>query len=180
MNPTLETIYTRRSIRKFEDKPVTKAVIEQIIDAGRMAPSAMNRQPWHFIVVTDKDRIEQLSKGIAGAAQKFFDLLHGVNILKSADVIFHGAPVVIFISAPDDNHWAGIDTGACIQNMMLAARSLGLDTCPIGLARHVEKTKLLSTLNVPKGHRVQLAIIVGYGAEKGKLHKRKKNNVQYA
>lgn len=179
MNPTLDTIYTRRSIRKFKDKPVDKALIGQIIDAGRMAPSAMNGQPWHFSVLTDKDRIKQLSKDIAVVAQKYFNLLHGVNVLKSADIIFYGAPVVIFVSAPDNSEWAGIDTGTCIQNMMLAARSIGLDTCTVGLARYVEQSNLLPTLKVPKGYRIQLAISVGYGAEKGKRKRRKKNNVDY-
>ena len=69
---TLKTIYERRAVRKYKDEQVDKHLIEQIIDAGRMAPSAINKQPWKFYVLTDKEDIQIFSKEISKAAIKGF------------------------------------------------------------------------------------------------------------
>lgn len=195
LNNTLHIIYERRAVRKYKDKPVERAIIEQLLDAGRMAPSAINKQLWKFYVLTNKEQINNFSKEIATAAAKgilksgvkgivktassFLHFSHGVDFFKAPDPIFHGAPVVIFISSPKDNEWAGLDIGMCSQNIMLAAKSLGLDSCPVGLGKFVEQTKLFSTLNVPQKEQVQLAIIIGYGDEQPTLHERIKTNVIY-
>lgn len=196
MNDTIKTIFERRAIRKYKEKAVSKEIIEQIIDAGRIAPSAMNRQPWKFYVVTSKEDIKLFSHEIAKQGLKTIpkigikeavksivtgitNLSHGIDFLLSKDPVFHEAPVVIFITAPKDNEWAALDIGMCSQNMMLAAKSLGLDSCPIGFGKFVEKTKSYSKLNIPSDERVHLAIIIGYGDEKPEVHKRKKDNVFY-
>ena len=196
MNDTIKTIFERRAIRKYKEKAVSKEIIEQIIDAGRIAPSAMNRQPWKFYVVTSKEDIKLFSHEIAKQGLKTIpktgikeavksivtgitNLSHGIDFLLSKDPVFHEAPVVIFITAPKDNEWAVLDIGICSQNMMLAAKSLGLDSCPIGFGKFVEKTKSYSKLNIPSDERVHLAIIIGYGDEKPEVHKRKKDNVFY-
>ena len=179
MNDVIKTIYERRAVRKFKEIGVSRELIEQIIDAGRMAPSAQNQQVWNFLVLSDKGIIKLLSTEIAEVAKKYFHLLEGVDLLASVDFIFHGAPVVIFITAPQDNDWAAFDVAMCAQNMMLAAKSLGLDTCPVGLGKYAQQTKMLSKLKVPKGEKIELAVIIGYGNEKPKVHKRKKNNITY-
>lgn len=178
-NETLRTIYARRAVRKYKDQPVQKALIDQIIDAGRMAPSAMNRQLWKFYVLTNKKQIESLSPVIVKIANKIVSWVHGIDTPKTADIIFHNAPVVIFITAPKKSKWAPIDIGMCCQNMMLAAKSLGLDTCPVGLAKLLEKSDKISILGLSSSEQIQLAIIVGYGDENPPVHKRKKNNVKF-
>ena len=152
MNPTLNTIYQRRAVRKFKDIPIERKLIEQLLDAGRMAPFCRkNKQPWKFYILTDKESIKEFSKETAKAAAKgmlksgvkavvknalsslsSFHLSDAANFVKGEDPIFHSAPVVIFIAAPKDNEWAGLDIGMCSQNIMLAAKSLGLDSCPVG------------------------------------------------
>lgn len=178
-NETLKTIYQRRAVRKYKDKPVDKALIEQIIDAGRMAPSAMNRQLWKFYVMTDKKQIRSLSPIIVKVANKVLSWIHGMDSANSTDIIFHNAPVVIFITAPKKNRWAALDIGMCCQNMMLAAKSLGLDTCPIGLAKFLEKTDKISILGLSSSEQIQLALILGYGDEDPPVHERKKDNVRF-
>lgn len=194
-NETLKTIYSRRAVRKYKDIPVDKKLIEQIIDAGRMAPSAMNNQPWKFYVLSDKSEIKSFSKEIgkatlkgiakmgalkiAKAYAKALLHIHDLSFFKGDEFIFHGAPVVIFIAAPRDSEWASLDIGACMQNMMLAAKSLGLDSCPIGLAKFVEDTTVYSKLNVSEKDHVMLAIIIGYGDESPKAHERIKTNIFY-
>jgi len=104
-------------------------------------------------------------------------LSHGIDFLTTKDPVFYGAPVVIFITSPKENEWAGLDIGMCSQNIMLAAKSLGLDSCPIGFGKFVEKTKDYSKLNIPETEQVQIAIIIGYGKENPEIHERKKDNV---
>lgn len=194
MNEVIKTIYERRAVRKYTDKAVSKDIIEKLLDAGRMAPSAMNRQLWKFYVVTSKEDIKLFSGEIVKAGMKSITdmslksvanavvsgithLAHGIDFIKAKDPVFHGAPVVIFITAPKENEWAALDIGMCSQNIMLAAKSLGLDSCPIGFGKFVEKTKDYSKLNIPQTEQVQIAIIIGYGNETPEIHERKKNNV---
>lgn len=192
---TMDAIYSRRAVRRYKEKLVSKSLIEQVIDAGRMAPSAMNLQSWKFHVLTNRELIDDFAKAIGKAAIKvlpelkvkdvlksvFSTLLHphDLSFFKGRDFIFHGAPVVIFVSGRKGNDWTAIDIGACVQNMMLAAKSLGLDTCPIGLAKYVEKTAMVKKLNIDKDDQIYLAIILGYGNENPEIHKRKKENVFY-
>lgn len=192
-NPVIKAIYERRAVRKYTKQPVERQLIEQIIAAGRMAPSAINKQLWKFYVLTDRTEIHAFSSEIAKVAMKGFrkigvkgimkmakELLHfshGLDFIIAPDPIFHNAPVVIFITAPKFQEWAALDIGMCCQNMMLAAKSFGLDSCPIGLAKFVEHTDSYSRLNIPSSEQIHLAIIVGYGNEVPSVHERKKDNV---
>jgi nitroreductase len=144
-----------------------------------MAPSALNQQVWKFYVVTDAEEIKRLSFSIAQVAENYFPLSHGIDISKVDDLIFHHAPVVIFITAPKNNDWGSLDVGMCSQNMMLAARSLGLDSCPIGFAKFLHMTDKLSELGISNTEQIQLAIIFGYADEKPELHERKTDNVKF-
>jgi len=189
---TLTTIYERRAVRRYKDAPVDHELIKNILDAGRMAPSAVNKQPWKFYILTNKETIKAFAKEIAKVTARIFIKDHPGDVLKTAvsflhmlkvgdlfkrqDPIFHGAPVVIFITASRENEWAPLDIGMCAENMMLAANALGLDSCPIGLAKYVEQTKIFSRLQVPLSEQVHLAIILGYGDETPDIHKRIREN----
>lgn len=192
-NSTLDIIYSRRSVRKYKQEPIARKTIEQIIEAGRMAPSAMNLQPWSFYVLTDTGQIALFSKEISRTAVIRM-ARHGMRqLLKSAvglyhayrsmdfkfsdDPVFHGAPVVIFLSAPVDNNWAAIDVGMCAQNMLLAAESLGVSGCPVGFGTIVQYVKDYPLLKIPENERVVLAVVIGYADEHPVMHPRRKNNV---
>ena len=84
MNEVIKTIFKRRAVRKYKEKAVNKEIIGQLIAAGRMAPSAMNRQPWKFYVVTSKDDISLFSKEIAKVglvSNHIYLLVHRCNFL---------------------------------------------------------------------------------------------------
>ncbi|HZK65273.1 MAG TPA: nitroreductase [Puia sp.] len=195
---TVKIIYARRAVRKYKDKPVDRKLIEQVLDAGRMAPSAMNKQPWQFYVLTERDTIQSFSTEIAGVALKgtlksgisgmkqviktaagLLHFSHGIDLHALKDPVFYGAPVVIFLTAPRDNEWASLDVGMCAQNIMLAAKSAGLDTCPVGFGKYVENTKIYYRLHVPATEEVRLAIILGYGDELPEAHERISDNVLF-
>ena len=194
MNEVIKNIYERRAVRKYTNKAVSKDIIEKLLDAGKMSPSATNKQPWKFYVVTSKEDIKLFSSEIAKVGMKSMaemslkkvasaivssitDLAHGIDFMKAKDPVFYGAPVVIFITSPIENEWAGLDIGMCSQNIILAAKSLGLDSCPIGFGKFVEKSKDYPKLNIPQTEQVQIAIVIGYGNEIPEVHKRKKDNV---
>lgn len=195
MNETLKNIYERRAVRKYKNVPIATDFIDIILDAARMAPSAMNRQPWKFYVLRNEKQIKKYAKEIAEIAIKeikhhgimeivkmtlsSFHLSTMINFLKGSDHIFYGAPVVILITSPAADEWSTLDVGMCAQNIMLAAKSLGLDTCPVGFAKFITQTKDYYQLNIPDSEQVHLAIVAGYGDETPTMHERKGNNVIY-
>lgn len=194
-NETIQTIYQRRSIRKFKDLSVNKNTIEMIVNAGRMAPSAINKQPWQFHILTKHEDLDAISKavskklikgvfskGIKGLINNVLEFIHfpsKANFMNLRDPVFHGAPVVIVISAPKDNEWASIDVGMCAQNMLLASKSLGLDTCPIGMIKFLDDPVLLKKLKIPPANEIKIAIGLGYGDEKPMPHDRISDNLFY-
>ncbi len=195
MNDILKNIYERRAVRKYKNISINREVIDQLIAAGTMAPSAMNRQPWKFYVLTDHEKIRAHSKEIAHVAMgeikhisvkdalkmslSFFHLSAIKDFVATDDHVFYNAPVVIFITAPRADDWGALDVGMCAQNIMLAARSLGLETCPVGFAKFVMQTKSYHKLCIPDTEQVELAIIAGHGAEQPKPHERVGGNVMY-
>jgi len=177
-NETLNIISERRSVRKFTGDSVEKKHVQQIIEAGTMAPSAMNKQPWKFYVVNNKEKIKLLSDEIRKVAETILHLdLKAFQ--KETDPVFHGAPIVIFISTTIKDEWGPIDVGMCAQNMMLAAKSLGYDSCPIGFARAIEKSLVYYDMHIPKEEKIQLAIVIGKGNEKPVMPKRNADNINY-
>jgi nitroreductase len=193
LNEVLKVIYERRAVRIYKDIQIDRILIEKIIDVGRMAPSALNKQLWKFYILTDKDDIYEFSKEISKVvmsemiklgmkdivknAKSFLHFSKCSEILKSEDHVFYKAPVVIFITSPKKEEWAALDIGMCSQNIMLAAKSLGIDSCPVGLGKFIMKTKSYSKLKIPKEEQVYIAIILGYGNENPLLKELTKDNV---
>jgi len=146
----LELIKGRRSIRRYRPEPVERDKVIYCLEAARWAPSAGNRQPWEFIVVTEPETRKRLAE------------VHrwGRHMAE--------APVVVVALADpsrDPSYWQQ-DLGAAIQNLMLAAYSQGLGTCWIGVSGNPEyEEKFREILGVPSHLRVVTAITLGYPAE---------------
>ncbi len=150
---TIETIMNRRSVRKFHPKAIKKEDLETIIEAGRQAPSAANRQPWHFVVVTSADLRRQLGEACSGQSW-----------LAEAGAIVAG------VGKPSVNDkWYKVDVAIAMQNMILAATALGYGTCWIG-AFNQERVK--SLLGVPEDMRVVALTPIGIPADKPKARPR--------
>jgi nitroreductase len=151
-NSVLDAIENRRSIIRFETTLIDEEKIQAILEAGRWAPSWLNKQPWRFIVVTDPAIKERLSELVPTV----FKL--GVR----------EAPVCIVVSVdPNEDSFHFIEDGAAAtQNMALAAHSLGLGSCWIGtFAFKKEKKsaeeKIQVVLEIPKTHRVVSLLPIG-------------------
>lgn len=145
---SINSIYARRSIRNFKEKDVSVELINQIIDAGRVAPSAKNRQPWKYIVFGNEHKKELLNVMEAGLQREekgITDLpksRQGIPDAKNTLRIMQEAPIIIivlntnakspFLSVDNDERISEIcdslSIGASIENMILAAEEQGLGT----------------------------------------------------
>ncbi|MDR2054672.1 MAG: nitroreductase [Desulfovibrio sp.] len=127
----LENILTRRSIRRYQRRPVPREILEQIIEAGSYAPSARNSQPWHFTVVTDPERIARVTAELKAAVLRmpqnpYKDFVGAA----SYSVNFHNAPVFIIVSGNTEaSGMVESDCALALGTMFLAAHALGIGSC---------------------------------------------------
>ena len=164
MKTLMEIIKQRKSIRAYKDKALPKDVVNAILEAGKYAPTARNLQQLEYKVITNKALINKLSEGIAAALQKEGMPLKGPPGAKPN--FFHGAPLLIIITAPKDNMFAASDAALAVQNIMLYATSIDLGSCFIGMARLIEKDKnLLKMIHIADNMTIVAAVICGYPAE---------------
>ena len=127
----LNFIKERRSIRAFQSKSVPENEIEMILEAGRWAPSASNRQPWQFIIIKSKEMLEKVAK-----VARYGKFISGASF------------AVAIVGKPRTSHnWYVVDTSLVSMNMMLMAWSLGIGTCWIG-SMNKEKAKQVLGLSV--------------------------------
>jgi nitroreductase len=184
MNETLQSIRNRRSTRAFLEEQLKEEELQEIVDAGIYAPSATNRQPWNFTVVQNKDLLDRLNESFKELARNSGnEYLERVGNNEKFHV-FHNAPTVIFVSGDEKNHSAAVDCAAAVENILIAAESLGLGTCWIGfiafLLNNEQGKAYLKELGVPEGFRQFHSVAIGYKKVNiTNAPKRKENTVNY-
>jgi len=153
----LDVILSRRSIRRYENKEIPKDVLDKIVEAGRQSPSAANRQPYRFVIVTDSE----IKKELHGMFSRF---------LKKAPVVIVGCanPKALLTG-----EWATVDTTIALESMVLAAWSLGVGSCWIG---SFKEQKIKDSLKIPQDWKVVALVTLGYPAETPKPRKKKPTN----
>jgi len=145
----LDFIKSRRSIRKFLNKPVEKELISQILEAARWAPSAGNCQPWRFLAVTDKKK-----------TQKFDPFFHQPWVLNApAIIVVMASPEDTFKRYGPNSIWYIQDCAAASQNMLLMAHGLGLGAVWVGA---FSKEAVRDTLEIPSNLEVFGLICLGH------------------
>ena len=140
-----ECVSTLSSIRSYHQKEVPEEVIMEVLEAGRLAPSAHNDQPWEFILIRDKSMLTQMKK-------------YCVSGSFIAQVDF----AVVVVTDPSSK-WHEIDSTRAVQNMVLTAWSHKLGSCWIG---RLEKKGLMEYLNIPKHLNVLTVLPFGYFDER--------------
>lgn len=170
MNEVLENIKTRRSIRKFSDRPVEKELLDKIIEAGTYAPSGKNRQSAIIIAITNKKVLKELAEINRQV----------INLNKKT---MYDAPAVLIVLANKDISTYVHDGCAVIENMLLAAHSLGLGSCWVHRAKEEFETEygkeLLKKLGIEGNYEGIGHCLLGYPEEEGHLFPRKDNYVYY-
>lgn len=166
MNEVLKVIRERRSTRMFKSEQIKDEEIKEILDAGIYAPSATNKQPWHFTVVQNKEIIDALSNSFKELAKKSdneYIKRFGEN--KNFHV-FYNAPTVILISGDESNQMSAVDCAAATENMLLAAESLGIGSCWVGFVAYLlnneEGKEYLKKLGIPEGYKQIHSVALGY------------------
>lgn len=145
-NPVLEAIFSRRSVREFEETGIEPALVRKVLEAGIWAPSGLNNQPWRFAVVTDPEMIA-----------RFEPLTRYSRVVRSSRVLI---PVFVDRDAMYHEVKDHQAMGACIENMLLAAHSLGLGAVWLGeiIKSETEIRKLLGL-----GDQLELMAVLAMG-----------------
>lgn len=148
----LHWIHSRRSIRKYKDKALPDSAIEEILRAAMYAPSAVNRQPWHFIVVTDREVLDRVTEIHPNAS--FLNTASHAILVCGDDQLQH-----------DDGYYV-VDCGAATQNLLLAAHMLGIGACWIGVHPREERKRRFSELfGLPEHVHPFAMVSLGYPDE---------------
>ena len=164
----LEAIRGRRAVRDFKSEPVSAGLLYQLVSAARWAPSAMNEQPWHFTIVTDRTVLDEISAQAKAWLLKNLPSVprpaHFRDILAEPDFhIFYNAPCLVIISATSTGPWASEDAALAAENLMLMATDLALGSCWIGFAQGwLNTAEGHELLNLSQRAQVVAPIIVGY------------------
>ena len=193
MNQTLETILTRRSTRKFLRKPIPEEEMELIVQAALHAPSAKGLQTWQFTVVRNREKIQKLATAIREVLDR-----KGYNMYEPEALVIpsnlkespygrgdfrYGAPALVLVTNRKDHAMAPQDAACAMENMFLAAHSLGIgsvwinqlqDVCDVPAIRQV-----LDELGIPADHVVYGMAALGY-PDDVKADKARTGKVVYA
>ncbi|MDI9644587.1 MAG: nitroreductase family protein [Candidatus Verstraetearchaeota archaeon] len=137
-----EAILRRRSVRSYLPDPVPQEKLNRILEAGRLSPSAMNKQPWHFVVVTDPEKRRGLAHGKFGW------------MLKEAPLVIVGCG-----DREASPKWYKVDTAIALQTMVIAATGEELGTCWVG---SFDEAKVKEILKIPDRYEVVAMLAVGY------------------
>jgi len=191
-----EIVISRRSVRQYQDKPVSRDLVEKIIDLSRYSPTASNLQNVQYIIVTDKELIQKISKRIFAFSNRIlkwlqmrwgkliFRALARTDFVKSLsrylkvmdyykqqaeagrDYILHNAPVLLLLHAPAHSSFSCDNCNIAATNITNYSHALGLGTCYIGFLTMILRFNrtLRQWLDIPKGRRVFVSLVMGYPA----------------
>lgn len=149
MDPRLDIIFSRRSIRLYADEPVSEADIQSLLEAGMAAPSASNRKPWYFVVVTERDTLRALA-----AAHPFGKMLASAG----AAIAVCGDPAI--------SDWWVQDCSAATENVLVAAVGLGLGAVWLGSHGRPERERAIrEVLGIPERIGVLSLLSIGHPGE---------------
>ena len=171
MNQVIDAIEKRRSVRSYETRTVSADIINAIIEAGNQAPSAMNSQPWRFVVVENLDVKKKLLEAALPNAMDILEHVKDTDPERYAaikkryseleDPIYYSAPVVLFVIG--SGRYADHSCPLACENIMLAAYSLGLGSCWVGFGSMVtDDAEIIKLLELKNDEKIFGPIVIGY------------------
>jgi len=172
-NPVLEAIADRRSIRGYKPVALTQEQLTTLLNAGEQAPSARNLQPWHFSVVRNKEILKEISDETGKKLNR-----------DTPSDVFYGASTVIFVSSdPNAHQWSRLDCGIAVENIALAAHSMGLGSVIVGicyLAFEGERGEYFNkVLKFPEKYSFAVSIVLGVPDATKEAHPVEPGRVDY-
>ncbi len=154
----IEVLKTRRSVRAYTRAPVPRKIIEDIVDCGRLAPTANNVQPWEFVVMTDPE------------------LLRRIAVITEYGKFIADAPVCVVVLSKETKYYLE-DGSAATENILLAARAHGLGSCWVAGDKKPYATEICRLVGAPRGCKLVSLIPIGYPAESPEKSKRPLSDV---
>jgi nitroreductase len=152
----LEAIRKRRSVRDYTGEPVLREDLETIVDAGRLAASGYNNQPWDFVVVTERSMIEQL---------------------KVASPWMEQAGAIIAVVVDPASQWWREDSSAAVENMLIAATALGYGSCWLQGDTEPREVEFKALLDIPAERRLLTLVPIGVPVQWPTVEKRSLDQV---
>ncbi len=173
MNPVMQAILTRRSIRKFTDQQIPREILDMILQAGYYAPTGHNMQSWRFTVIQNREKILSLREAAKTAAKANGVYCYGFE-----------EPTCLILISNDNRNGNGCQDASCAaENIFLAAHSYGIGSVwlnALKTLRDAEPVKeLLDSYGIPENHTVWCMAALGYPAGEGALLAKKKDVVHY-
>lgn len=145
-NNVLDVIKKRRSIRTYKKETIPQQILKEIVDCGRLAPTARNIQPWKFVIITQDKTIKKIAEATD----------HGKFLAE--------APACILVFCQDTKYYLE-DGCAATQNILIAAQSFGIGSCWIAGDKKPYAEKICQIINAPEGLKLVSIIALGYPAE---------------
>lgn len=152
----IDCIKTRRSIRFYENEKIPEDVVEDILDCGRLAPTAFNKQPWEFIVVKKKDALKEIPE-----------------IVDYSDFIKNCSLCIVICGNTEEKYYLE-DSCAATENILLAAHAYGYGACWVAGHNQKHTKELKQLLKIPKDYDPVSIVSIGKPKEKVKCPKKKK------
>jgi nitroreductase len=174
---------SRRSVREFKEKPISRDALEALLDVARRAPTASNSQLIRWIVVGDRVKVHALSAEVMNwMRDSNYNPTLAEKWEKGEDVILRGAPTVVVACAPEEYAWGKVDGAIALTFLELAAESRGIGVCWAGILTHVAgvHAPVRQLLSVPEGYSVVGGLMLGEGKyEYRRVPPRKPLSVQW-
>ena len=166
MNEVLQNIKARRSVRAYTDRQVSAQDLDLILEAAAYAPNGMHYETWHFTANPDSAILTELNEVIKGAFAKSDEPRLRERGQSETYCCYYHAPTLVIVSNEPTQWWAPMDCACALENIFLAARSLGIGSCWINQLGQTcddpEVRVLLTRLGVPQNHKVYGCAALGY------------------
>lgn len=165
-NEILANIKARRSVRAYTDRQVAEEDLLTVLEAAAYAPSGMHLETWHFTAIQDREKLAQLNEYIKGAFAKSDEPHLQERGRSKTYCCYYQAPTLVIVSNEPTQWWAAMDCACAIENMFLAAQSLGIGSCWINqlgtTCDDPEVRRFITSLGVPENHKVYGCVALGY------------------
>ena len=155
MNRVYETILTRRSIRRYKQKPIRLGILKKLVNAARLAPSAANLQPCEYIIIKDKKVCRKIFKALRWAA---YIAPKGTPAKGERPTAY----IVVILNKNRSGKWGKEDASAGIENIILTAAEIGIGSCWLGA---IDRPKIKAMLKIPDFCSVEYVVALGYPDE---------------
>lgn len=168
MNEIIQNMKARRSVRAYSDRQISEEQLSQILEAAIYAPSGMNFQTWHFTAIQNQDVLHTLNDKIKAAFAKSEDPHLQERGHSDTYCCYYHAPTLVIVSNEPARWWAPMDCACALQNIFLAACSLGIASCWINQLGQTcddpDVRAFLTRLGIPETHKVYGCAALGYAA----------------